>query len=133
MKYLFDLDFLYIASWANGYRLPTEEEYKKIAHDLSFVSDSKLLHYAWLEENSNGETHDVGLKLPNSFGLYDVFGNVREIVYIERFEEGTFKHYWKLLGGCALSKASTIDAEVFALKSEKEIRSSGIRLYRNAD
>lgn len=34
--------------------------------------------YAWYEPNSSNSMHDVGLKLPNQFGLYDVHGNAME-------------------------------------------------------
>jgi formylglycine-generating enzyme required for sulfatase activity len=33
---------------------------------------------AWYGENSGGETHPVGEKLPNGWGLYDTLGNVNE-------------------------------------------------------
>ncbi|MBQ3341643.1 MAG: formylglycine-generating enzyme family protein [Kiritimatiellae bacterium] len=32
----------------------------------------------WYNKNSGNETHEVGLKEPNSFGLYDMSGNVGE-------------------------------------------------------
>lgn len=34
--------------------------------------------YMWCRENSNLQTHVVGLKKPNAFGLYDMCGNVSE-------------------------------------------------------
>ncbi|VTS06839.1 formylglycine-generating enzyme family protein [Tuwongella immobilis] len=37
-----------------------------------------LNEYAWHGGNCNGETHPVGLKLPNAWGLFDFQGNVME-------------------------------------------------------
>ena len=34
----------------------------------------------WYKANSGGKTHAVGLKRPNAFGLYDMHGNVREVL-----------------------------------------------------
>ncbi|MDR2459609.1 MAG: formylglycine-generating enzyme family protein [Deltaproteobacteria bacterium] len=69
------------------YRLPSEAEWEYAARGGSsstyFFGDNKdeLGDYAWYEENSDDCTHEVGLKKPNSFGLYDIYGNVREWVY----------------------------------------------------
>jgi formylglycine-generating enzyme required for sulfatase activity len=39
-----------------------------------------LKDYAWFYSNSEGTTHPVAQKTPNAFGLYDMYGNVRQWV-----------------------------------------------------
>mmetsp|Transcript_27030 Transcript_27030/g.31939 ORF Transcript_27030/g.31939 Transcript_27030/m.31939 type:complete len:456 (-) Transcript_27030:51-1418(-) len=38
----------------------------------------KMNKYAWFQDNAGGKSHPVGLKQPNPYGLYDVYGNVCE-------------------------------------------------------
>ena len=67
---------------ANGYRLPSLEEWHYVAKgddNYTYAGSNNINDVAWYINNSNETTHPVGEKKPNSYGLYDMSGNVMEM------------------------------------------------------
>ena len=70
---------------ADGYRLPTEAEWEYACRagttgkrHLDTDDDRDLNRHAWYAPNAGKQTHPVGRKRPNPWGLYDMYGNVAE-------------------------------------------------------
>ena len=101
---------------ANGYRLPTVNEWRFAAsggirsEGYTFSGSNVLDEVAWYFDNADGAecnmaagrgTWPVGLKLPNELGIYDMAGNVSEWLWnrhLDRFAN---------LGGAFNSGASS--------------------------
>jgi formylglycine-generating enzyme required for sulfatase activity len=60
------------------YRLPTEAEWEYACRAGSSSEPSPLGDYAWDSTNSGGKYQKVATKKPNSWGLFDMLGNVME-------------------------------------------------------
>jgi formylglycine-generating enzyme required for sulfatase activity len=132
------------------YRLPTEAEWEYAARagtssTWSFGDDaSESEQYAWYDDNSDNQTHPVGQKQPNPWGLYDIYGNVYEWVndwYDENFysrnistdpkgpENGT--HRVLRGGGWGRSTWGLRSASRGSLVPDRQLERCGFRLARS--
>jgi serine/threonine protein kinase/formylglycine-generating enzyme required for sulfatase activity len=83
--YRIDASELTAIKTANGYRLPTSEEWEYACRGgttTSFFDGTNSVNYTSLERfaRAGKRTYPVGEKLANVFGLHDIQGNVCEMV-----------------------------------------------------
>ncbi len=129
---------------ATGGRLPTEAEWEYAARGGTaqpyYGVPSKI---AWYEKDSDQQTHPVGLKEPNSFGLYDMLGNVSEWVldrYYNKYDveaDATEAHIDQPLAGnsSAVARGGFWDAELPSIRvshrsempHDERVETTGVR------
>ena len=134
---------------ANGYRLPTEEEWEYAARagtttdtyagELSTMEgeDPLLEQIAWYYTGVTGFTRNVGGKEPNALGMHDILGNVWEWTesWFGSYTDSTSNASIKVLRGGAM------DAAPFANRSSYRYRlhpsytsyNIGFRIARNIE
>ena len=68
-----------------SFHLPSETEWEYAARggknwkdDFNHSGSNKIDEVAWYQKNSWDRTHEVGQKVPNQLGIYDMNGNVWE-------------------------------------------------------
>jgi len=130
------------ADWAaNGYRLPTEAEWEYACRagtttkyywgDESVASPENP--YAWHTiSNAHGEEvspHPAGLKKPNSFGLFDMSGNVAEWCW-DRFWD---KANWRVQRGGSVALDNDVTSSFRSpVPPSYRIYDAGLRLASSA-
>jgi len=81
------------------YSLPTEAQWEYAAGGgannytkyAGTNNENELGDYAWYDKNSNGITHEIGIKKPNQLGIYDMSGNVWEWC-MDWYDSGYYKN-----------------------------------------
>ena len=127
------------------YRLPTEAEWEYACRagtttKYSFGDDESLLgDYGWSLKNSSEQTHPVGQKKPNAWGLYDMHGNVEEWCsdWLGDYPDGEVTNPQgpslgssRISRGCCWSNSATVCRSAYRGRSHPAGRSSrqGFRL-----
>lgn len=67
---------LFVKWDADGYRLPTPGEWLRALAEQPLSTETAVV-----QENSGEQTRPVGSRIPNAFGLYDMLGNVGELIW----------------------------------------------------
>ncbi len=131
---------------ANGWRLPTEAEWEFICAagtDEDFSGNGDINQMGYFDSNSGLNSHKVGEKLINQYGLYDIHGNMWEWCW-DKYEENYYTTNpvtdptGPVTGGRHVMRGGSYqDGFNFARVSNRSInkidyKSIGLRLVRNA-
>ncbi|GAA4443390.1 SUMF1/EgtB/PvdO family nonheme iron enzyme [Pontibacter saemangeumensis] len=120
---------------ANGFRLPTEAEWQFACQaGTNTIRYGELKEIAWYKANSGNQTHAVGGKEPNNWGLYDMLGNVWEWCS-DMYDETVYGSYRILRGGGWCDEARSVMATTRRRSHpiSFKIDDLGFRIAKNMD
>lgn len=112
------------------YKLPTEAQWEYACRAgsttvFSFGDDfKKISEYAWYDGNSSEQTHSVGQKKPNAWGLYDMHGNVSEWC-LDRYDPNFYSDSPKIDPIC--TKAVFLDTDLRVVRGGNFASDNGCR------
>ena len=128
-----DLNSVSFDPLANGIRLPTEAEWQFACQGgTNEIRYGELDKIAWYKENSKDKTHEVGRKDPNSYGAYDMLGNVWEWCS-DIYDEHVYGSYRVFRGGgwCDQERSVMATTRRRSHPSSFSIDDLGFRIARN--
>jgi formylglycine-generating enzyme required for sulfatase activity len=130
------IDAYAYARWA-GKRLLTYEEWLyaakggKFSQNFTYSGSSKAKEVAWYDKNSQDRLHEVGQLSPNELGIYDMSGNLREIVEFKQGDSTVFR----FMGGDYGSSPEFLQFEMYGtlLKDDIPMYFIGFRFARDVE
>ena len=118
---------------ANGFRLPTEAEWEYACRaETKGIRYGDLNLVAWYKDNSEKTPHNVGQKEPNTWGLYDMLGNVWEWCS-DIYDETVYGSYRIFRGGgwCDVERSVMATNRRRSHPLKFKIDDLGFRIARN--
>ena len=94
---------------SSQFRLPTWDEWFFVCDANAQIAHQGMLNMGvagWTRENSEDQLHPVGMKYPNAWGIYDMYGNARELVVRIDTNRGNSYTATHAVGGSCYSRTA---------------------------